>query len=144
MRQSSSEDTLESDPHLEFVDFAECKRWYRNGALEFSRTWLQELELHFQVEDINIAELDAPSQFELFVNAIFINGTAERIIHAHPEIETFYIVVAEDRLPLDFYFDSDVPAAVLRFVCEQLGRPVRTIVMTQRPRYLFPCSIGLL
>jgi Glycosyltransferase Family 4 len=122
--------------HLGFVDFAECKRWYRQGAFEFSRTWLQELGLHFQVEGIDIAELDAPCQFQLFVTAFYINETAERIIHAHPEIETFYVVIAEDRLPLDFYFDSDVPAAVLHFVCERLGRPVRTILMKQRPGYV--------
>jgi hypothetical protein len=60
------------------------------------------------------------------------------VIRANPEIETFYIVVAEHRLPLDFYFDSDVPAAVLRFVCERLGRPLRTIVMKQRHRYVIP------
>ena len=124
--------------YFEFIDFAGCKRWYRNGALESSRTWLQELGLEFHIEGIDIAELDAACQFELFRNAVYINGTAERMIRANPEIETFHIVVAEDLLPLDFYFDSDVPAAVLRFVCERLGRPVRTIVMKQRPRYVIP------
>jgi hypothetical protein len=124
--------------YFEFVDFPECKRCYRNGALEYSRTWLQELGLEFQIEGIDVAELDAACQFELFVNAIYIDGTAERMIRANPEIETFHIVVAEHRLPLDFYFDSDVPAAVLHFVCERLGRPVRTIVMKQRPRYVIP------
>src|SRR5262245_3177676 len=83
--------------YFEFVDFAECKRWYRNKASEYSRTWLQELGLEFQIERIDIAELDAACQFELFINAVYINGTAERMIRAHPEIETFYIVVAEHR-----------------------------------------------
>jgi len=124
--------------YFELIDFAECKRWYTNRALECSKTWLKELDLEFQIEGIDIAELDAACQFLLFVHAVYIQGTAERLIRASPEIETFYIVVAENRLPLDFYFDSDVSAAVLRFVCESLGCRVRTIVMKQRPRLVFP------
>jgi hypothetical protein len=124
--------------YFELVDFAECKRWYSNRALECSKTWLKELDLEFQFEGIDIAKLDAPCQFHLFIHAIYIAKTAERLILATPEIETFYVIEAGQRLPLDFYFDSDVPAAVLRFVCERLSRPVRTIVMKRRPRYVFP------
>ena len=124
--------------YFELIDFAECKRWYTNRALECSKTWLKELDLEFQIEGIDIAELDAACQFLLFVHAVYIQGTAERLIRASPEIETFYIVVAENRLPLNFYFDSDVSAAVLRFVCERLGRQACTIVMKQRLRYINP------
>jgi hypothetical protein len=124
--------------YFDFIDFLECKSWYRNEGLECSKRWLRELGLEFQIEGIDLADLDVTSQNELFLNAVYLNGTAERMIRAHPEIETFYIVVAEQRLPLDYYFDSDVPAAVLRFVCERLGRLVRAIIMNKRPRYVFP------
>lgn len=134
---------LRARPYFNFIDFGECKRWYRERALKYSRTWLQELGLEFRFEGIDVAELDGPCQFLFFLHAVFIGGTAGRLIRASPEIEIFYIVAAENRLPLNFYFDSDVSAAVLRFVCEGLSRQARTIVMKQRPDYICPAITHL-
>src|SRR5258708_4079489 len=69
--------------YFKFIDFPECKSWYRNEALECSKRWLRELGLEFQIEGIDIADLDVTSQNELFLNAVYVNGTAERIIRAH-------------------------------------------------------------
>jgi hypothetical protein len=124
--------------YFDSVDFDECRHWYEKLGLDYSKTWLKELGLEFQVEGIDIPELDAPCQFLFFVQAISIAGTADRLIRTSPEIETFYVIEAEHRLPSDFYFDSDVPAALLRFVCERLHRKVLTISMKERPRFIFP------
>jgi hypothetical protein len=124
-------------PHFTSVDFADCLRWYHEEGLRHARTWLSELGLRFDVEGIDVASLDAPSQFLLFTHARYIEATTDRLIRASADIETFYVVTARDPLPLDFYFDSDVAAGVMQYACERLGRPVRPIVMDRRTRFIF-------
>ena len=124
--------------YLDFVDFEDCKRWYLDEGLRTSRSWLRELGLSLKVEEIDLAELDAPCQFLLFTHLRFLTRTAERIVTAMPEIERFYVVQAKDRLAHEFYFDSDVSAAAICSVCERLGRRVEIIEMEQRPRYMYP------
>jgi hypothetical protein len=120
------------------VDFADCAEWYQQKGLTHARTWLEELGLGFNVENIDVVQLDAPCQFLLFTHARYIETTTERVIRANPDIDTFYVVTARDPLPLDFYFDSDVAAAVIQFVCERSGRRVRTISMERRRQFLHP------
>ncbi len=118
--------------YFDCVDFADCLSWYREKGLQHARTWLHELDLGFEVEGIDVVELDAPCQFLLFTHARYIERTTELLIRANRDIETFYVVTAREPLPLDFYFDSDVAAAVMRFVCERDGRRVRPIIMDRR------------
>lgn len=115
--------------YFDFVDFPQCKRQYNVEAQTLSRSWLKELGLGFEVQGIDLATFDAPCQFLLFNLAAYLEQTAARLIHSRPDLETFYVVSRKDPLPLDFYFDSDVQAAMLRFTCEQLGRRVRQIVL---------------
>lgn len=120
------------EPYFEFLDFADIQRRYRFDAEEQAKGWLAELGLRCEVKGIDLAALDAPNQFLLFRLAWYLESTARRMIEAHPEIETFYVLCGETPLPLDFYFDSDVPAVLLRFICERLRRRVRPIVMKER------------
>jgi hypothetical protein len=124
--------------HFEFVDFSDCLKWYREEGLRHARAWLTELGLRFHVEGIDVPEFDTPCQFLLFTHARYVETTVERLIRGNPDIDTFYVVTGRDPLALDFYFDSDVAAAVMRYVCERLGRHVRPIVMERRTRFVFP------
>jgi hypothetical protein len=122
---------------FEFVDFRECERHYRLDADHLSVNWLNELGLKFEVDGIDLARLDSPCQFQFFKLALYLEGTAERLVRAHPEVQTFYVIEGRNFLPLDFYFDSDVPAAILRSVCQRLSRSVGQFLMENRP-YVFP------
>ena len=124
--------------HFEFVDFEDCKHWYLDEGLRWSKDWLRELGLGFEVEGIDVADLDAPCQFLLFTHLRTLERTAERIIAAMPEIKRFFAVQGREPLEHEFYFDSDVAAGVLGAVCERLGRSLEVIKMGARPRYLFP------
>ena len=119
-------------PHFEFIDFPECKRQYQKKAEALSRTWLKEMGLKSEVDGIDLAEFDAPNQFLLFNLASYLERTVSTIVQKLQHIETFYVVSAEERLPLDFYFDSDVPASLLYATCEGLGRKVRQIAFANR------------
>ena len=124
--------------YFEFVDFADCMRWYHEEGLEHARAWLKELGLGFEVEGIDVVQLDAPCQFLLFTQARYIETTIERLVRASADIETFFVVTTREPFPLDFYFDSDVAAAVTRFVCERLGCHIRPIIMEHRSRFVYP------
>ena len=126
--------------YFDWVDFADCLSWYRDKGLQHARTWLHELGLGFEVEGIDVVELDAPCQFLLFTHARYIERTTELLIRANRDIDTFYVVTAREPLPLDFYFDSDVAAAVMRFVCERDGRQVRPILMDRRSPSAYAAS----
>jgi hypothetical protein len=118
------------------LNFQQCLTWYTSKGLTLARTWLKELGLHFHVEGIDVAELDAPCQFLLFTLSAHIEETAERMIGIDATTERFYVITSKQPLPLDFYFDSDVPAAIIRFVCERLGRQVQAVVMEKRHDFL--------
>jgi hypothetical protein len=124
--------------YVDFVDFEECKHWYLDTGLRYAQTWLSELGLRFEVEGIDFAALDAPCQFLLFTHLRFVERTAERIVQAMPGIGRFYVIQSRDLLQHEFYFDSDVAAAVLRAVCERLGRCIEVIEMKERPGYVHP------
>jgi hypothetical protein len=124
--------------YFQFIDFADCKDWYHRRALRHAQSWLRELGLSFQVEKLDVAGLDSLCQFLFFLHAGYLGPTAERLIQAHPEIETFHLFAPENRLPQDFYFDSDVSAAILQGICEKNGRQVQAITTHSRFRYTFP------
>src|ERR1700751_3852314 len=110
--------------YFEFIDFDECKKWHHGEALRLSRGWLKVLGLQFQVEGIDVAELDGPCQFQLFVHARYLEQTAERLVQALPDVDRFFVIEAENRLPHEFYFDSDAAAGIFRFLCGRLRRQV--------------------
>lgn len=125
------------EPYFLHIDFVECRRGYEHEARKQSVSWLKELGLEYLVEGLDIAELDASNQFLFFLTAAYLERTAQSIIRSLPDIQTFYVVTGQTPLPLDFYFDSDVPSAILRFVCERLGRNVCEIHVQDR-QYVFP------
>ncbi len=124
--------------YIDFVDFESSKRWYLDEGLQHSRNWLRELGLGFELEDIDLAELDAPCQFLLFTHLRFLERTAGQLIQNTPGIDRFYVIEAREPLAHEFYFDSDVAAAVLYAVCERLQRSVELITMEERPFYAYP------
>lgn len=124
-------------PHVDFVHFDECKRWYLDRGLCYSRNWLRELSLSFEVDGIDFAELDSPCQFLLFTHLAFIESTASRIVDAMPGVERFYVLQQNKPLPHEFYFDSDVSSAVVAAICERLGRRVEVVEMPDRPRHIY-------
>jgi hypothetical protein len=122
--------------YFDVIDFQQCLTWYNTKGLTLARTWLKELGLHFRIEGIDVAEFDAPCQFLLFTLVAHVEATADRMIRAHSGTDRFYVVTSKQPLPLDFYLDSDVPAAVIRFVCERLDHWVQPIVMERREQFL--------
>ncbi|WP_233880388.1 hypothetical protein [Paraburkholderia flagellata] len=54
----------------------------------------------------------------------------------HDTVRRFYVFSGDPLTPLDFYFDSDVTAAVIRYVCERLGRPSSTLVVSSPPAHM--------
>ena len=123
--------------YFDLFDFENCKQDYRLIADRRARTWLSELGLRFQADGIDFAEFDAPSQFLLFHLGAYLENAAIAIAEKLTDTQTFYVVSSERPLPLEFYFDSDVPAAILQFALEQRGRDVRRILYKDR-KLVFP------
>lgn len=124
--------------YYDALDFAACNANYHGRALHQSRSWLTEMQLEYRVGNIDIAELDAPNQFLFFLHAEHIAGLLERLVARHPEISTFYAITGDTPLPLDFYFDSDVTAALAAWVCARLGREFRKIEAPELRRHILP------
>jgi hypothetical protein len=122
--------------YFDLIDFEKCKQDYQWIADRRARTWLSELGLRFEAEGIDFAEFDAPSQFLLFHLGSYLDSAATAITERLPET-TFYVVSSETPFPLEFYFDSDVPAAILQFALEQRGCNVRRILYADR-KLVFP------
>jgi hypothetical protein len=90
------------------------------------------------VDGIDLAELDASCQFLLFLHAAYIEQTARNLMRSLEPEARINIVSAAKPTPLDFYFDSDVSSAVLRYVGEELKRNVRMLMMNERDAYVLP------
>jgi hypothetical protein len=120
------------------VEFQVCNREARKRWRESSHLWLKELGLEFTVDGIDLAELDASCQFLLFLHAAYIEQTARNLMRSLPPEATINIVSAAKATPLDFYFDSDVSSAVLRYVGEELKRKIRMLMMNERDEYVLP------
>ncbi len=118
--------------YFEHIDFAECRRQYDGHAERLSRNWLKQLGLECIVQGIDLGEFDAPNQFHLFNLAAYLERTAGNLLRTLSEVENFYVLSGKDPLALEFYFDSDVPAALLRFICERADRRVRQIEWPRR------------
>jgi hypothetical protein len=125
--------------YFDLIDFEKCKQNYQRIADRRARAWLSELGLRFDVEGIDFAEFDAPSQFLLFHLAAYLENAAIAISEKLPEIQTFHVVSSETPFPLEFYFDSDVPAAISQFALEKRGRNVHRILYANR-KLVFPAS----
>lgn len=100
----------------------------RHAATPHDRVWLAEMGCRFEIEGIDIAEIDSLSQYSFFRYASFIELIGRRMIEAHPDIERFFIVRGPEPLPLDFDFDTDIGYGVLRYLCEKLERRAAIIV----------------
>jgi hypothetical protein len=118
------------------VDYAAIADEYHRVFPQLSSKWLDDMGLHCHVEGLDLAALDAPAQFHFFLHAQHIARLAEKIVRQHETVRCFYVFSGEPLTPLDFYFDSDVTAAVIRFVCERLGRPSRTIAVSSPPAHM--------
>ncbi|TCK42748.1 hypothetical protein B0G84_1049 [Paraburkholderia sp. BL8N3] len=126
------------EKYHELIDFAACERDYHDDVLGLSSNWLQQLGLDFWVEGIDLAELDAPAQFLFFLHAKHIARVVKNVVAGRPDIKTFYAIVGGTMLPLDYYFDSDVTAAIARHICESFGRRFVCIIAPERPRHILP------
>lgn len=118
------------------VDYPSCAEDYHRIFPQLSRVWLSDIGLRCKIDGVDLAELDAPAQFQFFLHAQHIARLAERIVLEHSAVRHFYVVAGDPLAPLDFYFDSDVTAAVVQYVCDRLKRPLRTIIASPRPDYL--------
>lgn len=133
--------------YFDLIDFEKCKLDYRSTAGRLARAWLSELGLRFDIEGIDVAQLDAPSQFLLFLLGTYLERAVSAIHATLPDIYSFHVVCSERPFPLEFYFDSDVPVAIVQFALEQRGRRVRRILCDDRklvfpvyPKRPFTCS----
>ena len=124
--------------YFDDIEFDVCNREARKRLQHRSRSWLQELGLEFTVDGIDIAELDASCQFLLFLQAAYVERTARNLMRSLPAETRINIVSAAKPTPLDFYFDSDVSSAVLRYLGEELNRKIRILIMDERDNYVFP------
>lgn len=95
--------------------------------------WFGEMSMALTIEGINLAELDALYQYWLFEYAAYMAGIARALFGAFPDITRFFIPTGKTFLPGELFLDSDVAAAVLRYIGESLGRTVIPMVMKNRP-----------
>jgi len=118
-----------SRAELHDEDFSSCDQLARKNVFEASRSWLRELGLDFSVAGINIAELDATCQFQLFLHCTSIYNKTVALLQVLPRDVNICILRRADPLPLDFYFDSDVGSAVIQYVVEKYQWKVRVLTM---------------
>lgn len=118
------------------IDFPACADDYHRTCPDLSQTWLRSMGLHCEIDGIDLAEFDAPAQFLFFLHVQHIARLVERIVVESPDVRRFYVLVSDPLVPLDFYFDSDVTAAIVRYVCDRLDRPVQAVTTSGRPAYI--------
>lgn len=113
--------------HDNFITDPEM-RTLRELAAVYERRWLSLLRCSFGIEGIDFADIDALCQYTFFRYVLFADLVGRRMLDAHPEIERIFVIRGPEPLPLDFDFDSDLGQAVIRHLCEQMGRKVIEIV----------------
>jgi hypothetical protein len=123
--------------YFDLIHFERCEKQYEVLCYRWARTWLKELGLRCVINGLDVAELDAPAQFMFFQFGAYLDDATNEICDRMPDSQTFYVVASENPLPLEYYFDSDVAAAVLQFALERRGRKVRRIHYGTRT-LLFP------
>lgn len=126
-----------TQPAFSDSDFRVCDQQARTELFHLAQHWLQELGLNFSVADVDVAQLDASCQFLLFIHCVYVQSAALNLLRSVPGSCRINVASPVNPLPLDFYFDSDVSSAVLRFVLETNGREPRLLWMEKRDKCLF-------
>ncbi len=112
---------VDQQKHNELLDAAEFH----------AEKWLAELGHVVTMEGMEFAQLDQLNQYFFFSSAMYFFNVIEGLLHDNPDITAFYICRERTPLPLEYYFDSDVCAAVAQYVCARHERRLRVILMNE-------------
>jgi len=121
---------------LAFPDFERSRVAY-SEALGQARRWLKELGLEVAVEGIDLATFDASCQHGFFVHARCMAEVACRAFNGRPQSGRVFVPTRPRWLTQDFYFDSDVAAAMVLYAGALVGRSVGRIAIDV-PLFNFP------